>query len=509
MAGNVYSWSTTAATNATADSDINFAEGQLPGTVNDSARALMAGVAGFVKDNNATISTTGSANAYAATSSNTIAALATGLRFVFKANFTNTDAATLNLTPSGGAAFGAKSIRKLTTSGDLPLTGGEIQNNGLYIFVYDAAANSAAGGWVLLNAAHRPFSGPDSNLVINGPMEIGQEKGTTAQTSISALAYVADMFNYNLSGTGVVTLQQIADAPTGLKYSSKVTVTTADAAIAAGDFYKLGTAIEGYRIARAGLGAAGALSIALGFWVKAHRTGIYCISFRNAATNRSYVQEYTINAADTWEYKTVVATGDTTGTWATDNSVGLHIGWALAAGSTFQTTNATWAAGNFFATANQVNGVGAVTDLFAITGVSITLGGTPIPQDMSFFTRPFLEELTLCKRYYEKSFNYATAPAQNAGTSTGETVSAAIVGGANPSRWHVPFKVGKRAAPTVTFYNPSAANAQVRDLSAAADCSASSAINIGEGSFAVDTTGNAGTAAGNRLAIHWTADTRI
>src|SRR5215813_2312513 len=105
MAGNIYTWSTTAATNASADADINWAEGQLPGTVNDSARAVMAGVAGFVKDNNATISTTGSANAYAATSSNTIAALATGLRFVFKASFGNTGAATLNLTPQGGAAF--------------------------------------------------------------------------------------------------------------------------------------------------------------------------------------------------------------------------------------------------------------------------------------------------------------------------------------------------------------------------------------------------------------------
>ncbi len=151
MAGNIYTWSTTAATNASADADINFAEGQLPGTLNDSCRAEMAGVAGFVKDNNATISTTGSANAYAATSSNTIAALATGLRFRVKANFTNTTACTLNLTPQGGVAFGAKAIKIVSPGGESDPLGGMITINGIYDFNYDAAANAAAGAWILLN----------------------------------------------------------------------------------------------------------------------------------------------------------------------------------------------------------------------------------------------------------------------------------------------------------------------------------------------------------------------
>lgn len=153
MAGNIYTWSTTAATNATVDGDINFAEGQSPGSLNDSARALMAGAAGFVLDNNATITTSGSSNAYAATSSNTIAALATGLRFRFKFNFTNpAGGCTLNLTPAGGSAFGAKAIRVVNSSGaDVDPYAGAIQNNGIYDLNYDAAANSAAGAFILLN----------------------------------------------------------------------------------------------------------------------------------------------------------------------------------------------------------------------------------------------------------------------------------------------------------------------------------------------------------------------
>jgi hypothetical protein len=42
---SIYDWSTTASTNGSADATINFAEGQTPSSVNDSARALMARIA--------------------------------------------------------------------------------------------------------------------------------------------------------------------------------------------------------------------------------------------------------------------------------------------------------------------------------------------------------------------------------------------------------------------------------------------------------------------------------
>jgi hypothetical protein len=46
----VYTWSTTAANNATADSTINWAEGMAPSAVNDSARAQMAAEKRFFND---------------------------------------------------------------------------------------------------------------------------------------------------------------------------------------------------------------------------------------------------------------------------------------------------------------------------------------------------------------------------------------------------------------------------------------------------------------------------
>lgn len=149
MAGeNVFGWSTTALTNGSVDSSINFQEGQLPSTVNNSARSVMAAIARYVKDNGA-LTTTGSANAYLLTVNGTYAALATGLRLAFKASFANSGAATLAVT--AGAALTAKALRKYTGSGDSALASGNIIQDAHYLVEYDAAANSAAGAWIVLN----------------------------------------------------------------------------------------------------------------------------------------------------------------------------------------------------------------------------------------------------------------------------------------------------------------------------------------------------------------------
>ena len=67
---------------------------------------------------------------------------------------------------------------------------------------------------------------------------------------------------------------------------------------------------------------------------------------------------------------------------------------------------------------------------------------------------PISTELALCKRYYEKSYNYSVVPATTTnvgrwnagGTATGQTTGY-VSGG------HVVFQVEKRAIPTVTSYD--------------------------------------------------------
>lgn len=67
-ATGVQSWSKTAAANASSDSAINWAEGQAPSSVNDSARAMMASTAKFRDDINGSITTSGTSTAFTASS---------------------------------------------------------------------------------------------------------------------------------------------------------------------------------------------------------------------------------------------------------------------------------------------------------------------------------------------------------------------------------------------------------------------------------------------------------
>lgn len=143
-------WSTTAASNNTIDPSINYAEGQLPGTLNNSNRSEMAALARFYKDINGSLTTAGSANAYTLTINNTWTAYANGQILSFKASFANTAAATLNVTNADAAALGAKAIRG---PGDIALVSGQIKSGGRYLVQYDTTANAAAGAWLLLNPA--------------------------------------------------------------------------------------------------------------------------------------------------------------------------------------------------------------------------------------------------------------------------------------------------------------------------------------------------------------------
>jgi hypothetical protein len=141
MAANIYDWSLTAGSNATADSGINWSEGQLPSTVNDSARVMMERIREWITDQGAL--TASGTDTITVTANSAFSAYATGMVLSFKAANSNTGAATLNVN-----GVGAKAIRKVT-SVEEALAAGDIADDGIYVVRYDAAANSAAGAWIL------------------------------------------------------------------------------------------------------------------------------------------------------------------------------------------------------------------------------------------------------------------------------------------------------------------------------------------------------------------------
>jgi microcystin-dependent protein len=97
MATGIISWSQTAASNATADANVNWAEGQAPSSVNDSARALMASAAKWRDDVSGILVSAGSGTAYTITSNQVQASNVNGFTVQFTPGTTNTGAVTLSV----------------------------------------------------------------------------------------------------------------------------------------------------------------------------------------------------------------------------------------------------------------------------------------------------------------------------------------------------------------------------------------------------------------------------
>jgi hypothetical protein len=274
------------------------------------------------------------------------------------------------------------------------------------------------------------------NKIINGDMQIWQ-RGTSF-AAVATSTYTADRWRYAKVGAMVHTVSQsalfptVAEAGTYFGNSLQLQLTTPDTSIAAGDFAFIAQRIEGYNFR-----SLAQRSFILSFWVRATLTGTYCVSFVNSGGDRSYVAEYTINTTDTWEKKTIQVTASpSAGTWDYTNGVGLEVRFALAAGTTFQTTADSWQTGNFFATSNQVNGVNTGATNFYLTGVQVEVGTIATP----FENRLYGTELALCQRYYETGVYSNTMGVSN-------TV---IV--ASYFSW-ASFKVTKRSTPSITGTN--------------------------------------------------------
>jgi len=266
------------------------------------------------------------------------------------------------------------------------------------------------------------------NKIINGKAELAQRGASFA--AVADGAYTLDRWRFGNTSAAVVTISQQSDVPADNEFqnSLRVAVTTADATIAAGDTCFISQRIEGYNV-RDLIGR----TFTLRFRVRSSKTGVHCIAFRNSGLNRSYVAEYTVSAANTWESKTITLTGGliTAGTWDWTNGTGLEVCFVLAAGSTFQTTAGAWQTGNFLDTANQVNCLDSNTNIFAITGVQLEIGSVATPFEHRFY----VVEFDLCRRYYR----------QFTDNFVGYAPAAGLYGGR-----HTPLVPPMRATPTVT-----------------------------------------------------------
>lgn len=236
------------------------------------------------------------------------------------------------------------------------------------------------------------------NRIINGDMRIDQRNAGASINNSASRVYTLDRWAMLGISSNKFSVQQNAGSitpPVGFKNYLGVT-SLAATSVGASDYYLIQQRVEGFNAADLSWGTSGAATVSLSFWVRSSLTGTFGGAIRNSAGDRSYPFSFAISAANTWEQKTVIISGDTTGTWLTDNGIGFDLAFGLGNGSTFSGTANTWQSGNYHAPTGATSVVGTNGATFYITGVQLEKGSVATP----FEYRHYGQELALCQRYY-------------------------------------------------------------------------------------------------------------
>ena len=239
------------------------------------------------------------------------------------------------------------------------------------------------------------------NIMFNGAMQVSQR--TTSTTGVTSATYGAcDRYKLIINGGGTFTISQENDAPAGFHKSLKANCTTAQGSLGANDYGYVSQKIESQDTKHLAYGTSSAKTITLSFWVKCSQTGTLQAGIVHYASggNRHIGGTYVINAADTWEQKTMTFAGDTTRVGNFDTARGFEVEWFLISGSA-RTGGSVPSSWGTMAQTNRNAGsnisIGdSTSDTWQITGVQLEVGSVAT----DFEHRSFGEELALCQRYF-------------------------------------------------------------------------------------------------------------
>ena len=278
------------------------------------------------------------------------------------------------------------------------------------------------------------------NRIINGAMTIDQ-RNNGASLVLSGGQYTLDRWlGIRVGGTSTLTVQQSTVAPAG--FTNSYLVTAGSGATPSGtEERSLNTRIEGFNVADLGWGTANAQPVTLSFWVRSSVTGTFGVVLGNSAFNRSFVTSYTVNAANTFEYKTITVAGDTSGTWLTNNGIGLSIYWDLGVGTTYSgSATGAWQGSGFEGLTGGAKLSATSGATWYITGVQLEEGTAASP----FENRLYGQELALCQRYFISYGGQQTFEPYGTGTVLTSTRTAVQLG----------LPVPMRTPPAMTVVSP-------------------------------------------------------
>ena len=304
------------------------------------------------------------------------------------------------------------------------------------------------------------------NFIINGAQNVAQRGTSSTGLGGSTGYYVTDRNKLVFSTSGRLTMEQVADGPSGFLNATKLSCTTADTSIGASENFLFSQYFEGQNLQSLKKGTSDAVPITVSFYVKGNASATYGMEIYDLDNTRSISTTFDVTTGWTRVEKTFA--GDTTGALDDDNNASLAIFLWLHAGSDSNsgTLNTSW---NSVTAANRTDSnntsfFDSTSRTFFITGWQMEIG----EKATEFEHEPFETSFLKASRYYHRiTYDNGSNRAFTGGYNLSTTQAIA----------NHTYPVPMRTRPTAIETNGTASDYDVAHTNTATNCSAVPSYN--------------------------------
>ena len=255
-------------------------------------------------------------------------------------------------------------------------------------------------------------SSSNPNMVMNGNFRIDQ-RNSGSTINPTTYQYGIDRWFYSgfQGSNNYYTIGQSTDAPSG--FSNSILITSTTSSSASGLWY-IRQNFEGYNVSHLDYGTASAKTTTISFWVKGSMTGTYGVILGiTTSPSSNYSKTYTINVANTWEYKTITISGNTTHTPPSGTAKGMRITFPFGLSNRSDAVDAWGSPNDSHHIGSLVNFLGTNGATLQLTGIKWEVGS----EATDFQHASYGEELAKCQRYFQvhnMPQDYSTSDNNNA-----------------------------------------------------------------------------------------------